>query len=320
MRLLLLTTILFIFSACSAELKPYENRGEYMSSFEKVWEQVKSDAYEKLPQLEVSYFKLSGEKGIEHSAMRTLNEDADLLEPFEKLAHPNGICFKGVWKIDTQNPYGGYFKKGSEALIIARASTAMSNTQRGSTRAFGFAGKLFPTMNPNVVNSEPSANFFLIEDLGGTDAEHFMDVSLTNEPSVSITLEALSNVAYGIKVANAFGEADKNPSIRQLYEISNLGESKSAKIITPKWLKIEAADKKRVDAEDFREELRIESPELLVFNISVASRVENKQKEWLKVGSITFDASVTSASCDRRLHFHHPKWRDDLDYGVSEAE
>jgi len=291
-----------------------------MSSFEKVWEQVKSDAYEKLPQLEVSYFKLSGEKGIEHSAMRTLNEDADLLEPFEKLAHPNGICFKGVWKIDTQNPYGGYFKKGSEALIIARASTAMSNTQRGSTRAFGFAGKLFPTMNPNVVNSEPSANFFLIEDLGGSDAEHFMDVELTNEPSVSITLEALANAAYGIKVARTFSEADKNPTIRQLYEISYLGESENTKIITPTWLKIEAASSQRVDAKDFREELKIEKKKELIFNIFVASRKIDEKKEWQQIGTISLDESTVSDSCDRRLHFHHPKWRDDLDYGVSEKE
>ena len=320
MKHLWLITILLTLTACSAQLKPYEKKGEYMSSFSDVWEQVNSDAYKTLPQVEVSYFKLSGEKGIGHSAMRTLNEDADLLEPFEKLAHPNGICLKGVWKMDVQNPYSGYFQKGSEALIIARASTAMSNTESGSTRAFGFAGKLFATMEADKQNTQPSANFFLIEDLGGTDASHYLDVALTNEPSVSITLEALANAAYSIKVANTFAKADKNPAIRQLYEISYLGEPKSAKIITPKWLKIEAADEKRVDAKDFREELRIDNSENLVFNVFVASRLNNEKKEWLRVGSITFDASVTSSSCDRRLHFHHPKFRDDLDYGVSEVE
>ncbi len=318
MKLLSLITILLSLTACSAQLKPYESKEKYMSSFEKVWIQIKSDSYDELPQVEVSYFKLSGEQGIGHNAVRTLNERADLLEPFEKLAHPNGICFKGVWKIDIESIYGGYFKKGSEALIIARASTAMSNTKSGSTRAFGFAGKLFPTMNPSAVNSEPSANFFLIEDLGGTDAARYMDVSLTNEPSVSITLEALANAAYGIKVANTFKDADKNPTIRQLYEISYLGENRDAKIVTPKWLKIEAASSQRVDAEDFREELTIKESKPLVFNLFVASQMIKEQKDWQKIGSISFDESVVSQSCDRRLHFHHPKWRDDLYYGISE--
>jgi len=318
MRLLLFITVLLSLNAYSDTIRPHGTKGVYMHSFEDVWTQVKSDPYEKLPQVEVSYFKLSGEHGISQSAERTLNEDADLLEPFEKLAHPNGVCFKGVWKIDIENPYGGYFKKGSEALIIARASTAMSNTQSGSTRAFGFALKLFPTMKTQKQNTQASANIFLIEDLGGSDATHYLDVALTNEPSLSITLEALLNAAYGVKVARAFAKADNNPSIRQLYEISYLGESNSSKVITPKWLKIEAGSSQRVDAKDFREELKIEEKEELVFNIFVASRVVDEKKEWLKIGKIVLDSSVVSSSCDRRLHFHHPKYRDDLDYGLSE--
>jgi len=316
MKQLLLIGLLFVLGICPNKLISYETKGVYMHSFEDVWTQVKSDPYEELPQMEVSYFKLSGEHGISQSAERTLNENADLLEPFEKLAHPNGICFKGVWKVEVENPYSGYFKKGSEALIIARASTAMSNTQSGSTRAFGFALKLFPTMETQKLNSTPSANFFLIEDLGGSDAVHYLDVSLTNEPTISVTLEAVLNAAYGVKVARTFAQADKNPSIRQLYEISYLGESKSSKVITPKWLKIEAASSKRVDAKDFREELKIEKKEELVFNVFVASRVINEKKEWLKIGKISLNESSISDSCDRRLHFHHPKWRDDLDYGV----
>lgn len=50
------------------------------------------------------------------NANRTLNNHTDVLEPFDKLAHPNGICFKGVWKVDKENIYSGYFKNGSEAL------------------------------------------------------------------------------------------------------------------------------------------------------------------------------------------------------------
>ncbi|MEA2099172.1 MAG: hypothetical protein U9P72_03485 [Campylobacterota bacterium] len=298
-------------------MKTDEVKQEYKTSFNEVWNQVKSDKLEKLPQDEISYFKLysDGEDIISYDAQRTLNDHRDIIEPFDKLAHPNGICFKGIWEIDSPNIYSGYFKKGSQALMIARASTAMSHTTSDSTRAFGFAGKLFPTTDMEKQNSEHSANFFLIDDLGGTDAKYYRDVALTNEPSVSFTYEVFKNMAYAVKVSHAFSQADKNPTIRQLYEISYLGEEKNKNIITPKWMKIEAEDTKRVDAKDFRDELRIKEGENLVFNIFVANKIINEKKEWQKIGTITLDDSLISQSCDHRLHFHHPKWRDDLDYG-----
>jgi len=314
MKLLLFLTLLLSLSACSSQIQQNMSKKEYKTSFKDVWNLIKSDPYKKLPQREVSYFKLSKGEGIEHSSWRTLNDQSDILAPFKKLAHPNGICFRGVWKIDETNDYDGYFKKGSEALVIARASTAMSNTKSGATRAFGFAAKLFPTMDETLQNREPSANVFLIEDLGGTDAKHFLDVSLTNEPSVSFTLEAVLNTAYGLKVAHSFAQADKNPAIRQLYEVSSLAESKEKKVNTPKWLKIVSSSQKRVDAVDFREELTIEKNKKLVFDIFVANLKSNMKKNWEKIGTITLNESVVSEACDARLHFHHPKWRNDLKF------
>ena len=318
MKLLLSILILFSFGGCTTKMKVMEEKPYRATSFNEVWNQVASDSYKELPQTEVSYFKLSNSKEdvILKDAHRTLSDRSDILEPFEKLAHPNGICFSGVWEIDMPNIYSGEFKQGSKSLIIARASTALSNTKSGSTRAFGFAGKLFPTINPSEKNTQASANFFLIEDLGGTDAEFYRDISLTNEPPVSITLEVIKNALYGLKVSSTFSDADKHPTIRQLYEISQLGES--AKIVTPKWMKIEIADTKTIDAADFREELTIRDLKLLVFNVSVANKMQDEKKEWQRIGKITFDSSVVSKSCDQRLHFHHPKWKDDLDYGIKE--
>ncbi|WP_297433864.1 hypothetical protein [Sulfurimonas sp.] len=305
MKALFLICLLFVFGTCSNGVK---------HSFANVWSQLESDPYIKLPQTEVSYFKLSkdGENIILENAIRTLNDDSDLLEPFEKLAHPNGICFKGVWKIEKENPYGGYFKKGSESLIIARASTAMSHTKSSSTRAFGFAGKLFGTMNPQQVNVTPSANFFLIDDLGGTDAAFYRDVSLINEPSVSITYEVVKNLAYAMKVSSSFSEANKNPTIRQLYEISYMGEDSKEGILTPKWMKIEISKSNVSNAKDFRDELKIEDGQELVFDISVSSEIIDEKRVWQKIGKIILDTSVVSESCDKRLHFHHPKFRDNL--------
>ena len=317
MKLLLFITLLFTLSGCATKMRTNEIKPYVKTSFSKVWNQLSSDEVEKLPQNEVSFLKLysDGEDIISHDAQRTLDNHADILEPFDKLAHPNGICFKGIWEIDSENIYSGYFKKGSQALIIARASTAMTNTQSGDTRAFGFAGKLFPTMNQDKLNGEYSANFFLIDDLGGTDARYYTDVTLTNEPSVSMSFEVLKHIAYALKVSRTFSLADKNPSIRQLYEISYLGEGENKNIVTPKWMKIEAKDTQKVDEKDFRDELKIKEGESLVFNIFVASKMIDEKKEWQKIGTITLDDSVVSKSCDHRLHFHHPKWRDDLNYG-----
>jgi len=307
MKFLYLITILFTLSGCSTmEVKKQNNK----LSFNEVWNQVKSDPLKTLPQEKVSFFKLysDGKDVISHDAKRTLEDDSDILESFNKLAHPNGICFKGVWEIDSDNIFSGYFKNGTKTPIIARASTAMSHTTNDSTRAFGFAGKLFSTTSEN----KKSANFFLIEDLGGTDAKHYTDAVLSNEPSVSFSYEVLKNIAYAIKVSNAFSQADKHPTIRQLYEISSLDETKN--IITPKWMKIEAKNPKQNNKKDFRDELTIADGENLIFNIFVANKKVDEKKVWQKIGAITLNSSVVSESCDHRLHFHHPKWRDDLKY------
>ena len=329
MKLFFLLFIVFQLSASTTEMKSNQTtlvqnnkitliEKSTENSFQNVWEQVISDPLSTLPQETVSYGKLFTWKKniILEDAKRTLEEHADILAPFDKLAHPNGICLKGIWNIHKKNPYSGYFKQDSQALIIVRASSALSNTHRGEIRAFGLAGKLFPSISPNQTNTENTANFFLIDDLGGTDVEHYTDVALSNEPSVTTTSALVKNLLYGLKLASAFAESDKNPGIRQLYEISELGEKKNTHVITPKWMKVEAKAGQTVDADDFRDELRITPKKKLVFIISVASK-ENSQgkKEWQNIGTITLDDSIVSTSCDHRLHFHHPKWRNDLDYG-----
>jgi len=288
-----------------------------LNQFQAVWNEVESDSLNTLPQESVSYSKLfdGAIDIISRDARRTLSNQENIIEYFDKLAHPNGVCLKGLWQIDVDNPYSGYFKNGSEALIIARASSAMSETKRGKNRAFGMAGKLFPTTDTQKINESPSANFFVIDDLGGTDAEYYTDVALTNEPDVSFTSSIFSSFAYGLKVASAFSNADENFGIRQLYEISYLGEENGREVITPKWLKIEAdQNQTKFGVNDFRDEFILEEDEKLIFNIFVSSKEQEGEKAWQKIGTIMFDASVISTSCDHRLHFHHPLWRDDIIY------
>jgi hypothetical protein len=297
--------------------EPTVENPQVANQVQAVWNEVISDPLTTLPQEEISFLKLYSKFKdiILADAKRTIAEQSDIRHPFEKLAHPNGVCMKGTWKINTANPYSGYFKNESEALIIARASSAMSNTKKGENRAFGLAGKIFPTTDAHVINNEPTANFFVIDDLGGTKADYFTDVELTNEPKVSTTSEVLKYILYGLKVASAFNEADKNPGIRQVYEISHLGETNTSTIITPQWMKLEAQEgQTALNATDFRDEFSFETQEELRFNISVASSEVDGVKQWQTIGVITFNESVVSTSCDHRLHFHHPVWRDDLVY------
>jgi len=316
MKIAVYIFVLLIFSGCATKAEVIkETNVTRVLSLSDIWSSLTSDKLKKLPQNEVSYFKLTNEQknSILNDARRTLSSHADMLEPFEKLAHPNGICFKGLWEIDEQSDYSGFFKKGSKSLIVARASTALSNTTNDSTRAFGFAGKLFGTTDEDKILQEPTANFFLIDDLGGSDAEYFRDVTLTNEPSVSVTMEVLQNFFYALKVSSAFKEADKHPSIRQLYEISQLGEK--GEVITPRWMKISIADTNAtLNKKDFRDELKIDDERVVCFTISVASSMKNEQKEWQSIGTITLNNSVVSSSCDHRLHFHHPIFRENLKY------
>ncbi len=318
MKRLLSFLILLQFNGCSKEINMENNNSTPLikHSFQDVWTEINSDPLSTLPQDNISFGKLFtfSKNIILSDAKRTLVESDDIIKHFDKLAHPNGICLKGMWEIQTPNPYSGYFKNSTKALIIARASSAMSKTKRGETRAFGLAGKIFPTSDEKKINAEHTANFFVIDDLGGTDAEHFTDVELTNEPTVTTTSEVLKNLLYALKVSKAFGDADKNPTIRQLYEVSELGERDKSNIITPKWMKITAQKGQTVDAEDFRDEFTLTNNKKIVFDIAVASKEIENKKDWKTIGTITFDSSVVSTTCDHRLHFHHPKWRDDLRY------
>jgi hypothetical protein len=281
------------------------------STAQSVWDTVSSNSYVTLPQNKISYRSLySGFKSlIKRSADRTLSNKSDILPHFNKLAHPNGACLKGTWNITSDSPYTGHFKEGTSATIISRASVAMSDTKVGKYRAFGLAGKIFPTQDDT--KKVKTANFFLVDDLGGTKAEHYTSVEMTNEPPVSKTAAVIKNLLYSLKLAVTFGKADSNPGIRQLYQISELGHS--GKAITPKWMMVKARAGQNINEADFRDELNLDNRAAnLVFDIYATSKVVNEKKQWKKLGYIEFTDSARSVSCDHNLHFNHPKWKSNL--------
>ncbi|HET8706406.1 MAG TPA: hypothetical protein VFM46_08905, partial [Pseudomonadales bacterium] len=224
----------------------------------------------------------------------------------EKLVHSNGICFAGKWTITETTPYSGYFKKSATGLLIGRASTALSETERGQPRAFGFAGKLFPTLNPDQpVNT---ANFFLVDVLMGAQRDRYLDVKMTNQPDIGFRWSVLS---LGLAVASTFAKADTNPRFRPLYPIAELGLAAGEVAKTPKYMMLQADPATlRNDSPDFRDELNIEKNNsgMLLFDIMVSDTTANKTStDWKKIGVIELDRSKVSYGCDRQLHFHHPK-------------
>lgn len=289
------------------------------SSVDDIWEQVRSDPYHTLPQRRVTLWSFfSGFKDrLLESSKRTLSDERDILPTFRKLLHPNGICLRGSWNITEPNQYTGVFADGSSMPIIARASTALTNTKAGQNRAFGIAGKIFPVSDGDTTEIVKTANFFTIEDLGGNYKKHFLDAENSNDIiKISPTLTVFMNSLVGLVAGKDFTLADKSTPltslIRELYPLSEATLEDPSQAITPTWLKITGAQNvPRVDALDFRDELNVENyPEGLFFDILVANEgIRLGEKQWQKIGYIQFDESVVSESCDTRLHFTHPKSR-----------
>lgn len=242
---------------------------------------------------------------LEQDAKRTIAETADYYDRVKKLLHPNGICLTGTWEITEPSVYTGYFAQGKKALMIARASTAMGDTQTPHKRGFGFAGKLFPTENPE--QAVDTANFFAIDVLSGTKAGHYLDVAMTNEPKIGFSLA----LGTAITASQALSKADTQPGFRPLYPISELGLTPGQAVVTPKWIMLKAAaNMPRIQEADFRDELSIQHyPNGLVWDIYVSDKTNDTTatKDWMRLGFMTFDESIVSYGCDRRLHFAHPK-------------
>lgn len=269
-------------------------------------------AYEqgRLPHYEVtsSKFIVNGVNRLLDRATKTLIDTEDYYPRLEKLVHSNGACFSGVWTITEANPYSGYFKAGSKGLFIGRASTALSETERGDPRGFGFAGKIFPTLNANEKVS--TANFFLVDVLMGTDRNRYLDVKMTNNPSLGFRVSVLK---MALKIMKVFKGVDSDPIYRPLYPISELALAANEKIKTPKFMMLQT-DKSvhRNDDTDFRDEVSIGKNHAngIKFNILVNdTNKEQDASEWKKIGNIEVSESTVSYGCDRRLHFAHPKMK-----------
>ena len=137
-------------------------------------------------------------------------------------------------------------------------------------------------------------------------------------------------IAVLARLGKVFRRVDKEPDIRQLHEIAELGKPKDEPTNTPEFMQLQMTSAQpRIEERDFRDEVYAhiydrgdpEPKRTLRFDILVADegrtvRSTNaykrvKVEKWEKLGEIVFDSAVASYSGDHVIHFHHPVWRDD---------
>lgn len=249
---------------------------------------------------------------------------------YRRLLHPNGVGLTGLWEITEESGYSGYFKKGSRALTVGRYSTCCAETRRGHARSLALVGKLFPTTDPHHAEPLRTAHFVTQQDLGGDYTDFINDVELRNAPDTRAWRRG-GGVPILLVSGAVFGSVDQQPSIRQLYQIAELGKPESESTRTPEFMRLRVApDQPRIagDGLDFRDEIMAQifdrgdpAPKrTLTFHIEVTDEGETHGpafyqrrtfNNWRRIGKLTFDNAVASRNGDSVIHFNHPTWRRD---------
>jgi hypothetical protein len=249
---------------------------------------------------------------------------------FRRLLHPNGICLTGLWEITEQTQYSGYFREHSRALMIGRYSTCCNATQRGRERSLSLVGKLFATTDPNHGEPLRTANFITQQDIGGDRTDYINDAETLNAPNTTSWRRGFGAPVL-LVTGIVFGQVDKNPTIRQLYQIAELGKPEGEPTRTPTFMRLVVdSSQPRIDGDalDFRDEIMAQifdrgdpvPKRTLTFHIEVTDQGSTRGPSffqrrsftgWRKIGSITFDNAVASYNGDFVIHFTHPTWRDD---------
>jgi hypothetical protein len=309
----------------------------FANSYQKVWGRAGEAP---LPTYEVTLLNVL--RGIfpfgqpylfRQATERAVDSHADLRwgpdgRGFRRIVHPNGVCLTGVWEITEQTDYSGYFAKGSRALVVGRYSSCCTETRRGHTRSLALVGKLFPTTDPK--HSEPlrTASFITQQDLAGDNTDYINDVELRNAPDTHAWRRG-NGMPIFLVTGALFLRVDKEPSIRQLYQIAELGKSKEQATRTPEFMRLLVApDQPRIEGEelDFRDEILAQifdrgdpTPKrTLTLYIEVTDEGSTRGtaafqrrtfKNWRHIGKLTFDNAVASYNGDFVVHFNHPTWR-----------
>ena len=196
------------------------------------------------------------------SAARTVDSSADLRwgtdrRGFRRFLHPNGVCLFGRWIIDQPSAYSGYFSTGSEGLIVGRYSVCCTETRRGYWRSLSLVGKLYPTIDPHHPAPLQTANFITQEDLGGERTLYINSALLRNAPDVTPWRRGLG-LPVLLVTGLAFKLVDREPTVRQLYPIAELGKPPGVEPRVPGFMQLKVdQNQPKIPGEDidFRDEI-----------------------------------------------------------------
>lgn len=271
------------------------------------------------------------------AAARTLDSHSDLRwgpdgRGYRRLLHPNAVCLLGKWIIDQPNDYTGYFKQGSTGLIVGRYSTCCTECRRGYYRSLSLVGKIYPTDDEHHLEPLRTASFITQEDLGGERTLYINDAVLRNAPDTTPWRRGFGTPIL-LLTGIAFKLVDREPTIRQLYSVAELGKPAGEPTRAPQFMQLRVSeDQPRIRGEslDFRDEVlaQLYNPDdqpspiqrKFVFNIEVTDEgsthglLLQRRKfpaGWQRIGRIEFTEAVASYNGDFVLHFHHPPWRAD---------
>lgn len=272
-------------------------------------------------------FRQATERAVDSGADLRWGSDG---RGFRRLLHPNGVCLTGEWRITERTEYSGYFAKDSVALAVGRYSTCCTETRRGYTRSLAMVGKLFPTTDPNHAEPLRTANFITQQDIAGAHTDFINDAELLNAPDVT-ALRRGSGVPVFLVTGAVLGIVDKEPTIRQLYQIAELGKAEAERTRAPQFMRLlVSADQPRIAGSglDFRDEVMAqifdkgdaEPKRMLTFYIETTDegdthgtplRLRREFRNWRRIGTLRFDNAVVSYNGDSVIHFNHPTWRND---------
>jgi hypothetical protein len=270
------------------------------------------------------------------ASIRSLDSALDLRwgkdgKGFRRLVRPHGVCLTGLWEITADNPYSGYFKKGSQGLVVARITAGETRTLSGPRRSFGMALKLYATRDENHEQLLKTANVFFSDDLGGTTAAHITEVELTNAPHIT-GLNRGNEIPILIQEGLVFEQVDRMATIRQVYPVAELGKAGEEPTRAPEFMRLKAAaGLPLIDEEDVRQEVlghiynkgNATPQRVLRFDIAVSDTGEKSGfpllpggqrqsiTDWQTIGQIHFREGVASYNGDFVIHFQHPTWRND---------
>jgi hypothetical protein len=153
---------------------------------------------------------------------------------------------------------------------------------------------------------------------------------LCNAPDTTVSRRG-AGVPILLLTGFTFGRVDKQPSIRQLYEIAELGKPAGSPTRAPECMRlIVAAEQPRISGNDldFRDEIMAQifdhgdavAKRTLTCHIEITDegrttgsplRQRRTFRNWRRIGHLTFNNAVASRNGDSVIHFNHPTWRED---------